>query len=211
MSPWCSRIRRRCPWGRGGRRRVWRSPVSGVMLNTAHRWCGSAPVTAASSRIRSSRSCWAVTGRPRSRGCIQPAVTGARVCAVCELRVVGMWPALVPEVDVVDGGLPGEGVEGVIDVAERESARVKSMAVRGSARVWCGSSAWMPMRAISSFRVGGQHVEVVVPGGSDRFGCSGTASPGATWRRTVLVRLLSAYGSICPVGYARTAVPACAL
>ncbi len=50
-----------------------------------------------------------------------------------------MWPALVPEMDVVDGGLLGEGVEGLIDVAEREPAAGEvDGAVRGSARAWCG-------------------------------------------------------------------------
>ncbi|MFD1276100.1 hypothetical protein ACFQ51_43860 [Streptomyces kaempferi] len=40
--------------------------------------------------------------------------------------------------DVVDCGLLGEGIEGVIDVAECEQPRVKSMAIKGSARAWCG-------------------------------------------------------------------------
>ncbi len=49
-----------------------------------------------------------------------------------------MWSALVPEVDVVDGGLLSEGVEGVIDVAEREPAAGEVDGGQGQPRAGCG-------------------------------------------------------------------------
>lgn len=49
--------------------------------------------------------------RLRPAGCDRGAgVRGLR--ADEQVRVAGMWPALVPEADVVEGGLLGEGVDG---------------------------------------------------------------------------------------------------